>query len=105
LSVAHALAAAKTSDPVERRRIIKAPTGSEVTKLAATIADPEDWNERKLVLMERFTRDKFRRNQELRERLRATQDRELVNDLSNQGPSADSLFWGTIGKKGTNWLG
>jgi predicted NAD-dependent protein-ADP-ribosyltransferase YbiA (DUF1768 family) len=54
-----------------------------VIKLAATIAEPEDWTERKLVLMERFTRDKFRRNLELRERLRATEDRELVNDLSN----------------------
>jgi len=74
-------------------------------KLAATIADPEDWHERRLVLMERFTRDKFRRNPELRERLRATQDRELVNDLTNQGPSSESLFWGMIGKKGSNWLG
>ena len=50
--------------------------------------------------MERFTRDKFRRNPELRERLKATLDRELINDLSNQGPNAETLYWGSIGKKG-----
>lgn len=76
-----------------------------MTKLAQTIEDPDDWPERKLILMERFTRDKFRRNQELRERLIATEDRELINDQTNQGPNPESLFWGTIARKGTNHLG
>lgn len=74
-------------------------------KLAATIQDPEDWSERRLALMERFTRDKFRRNAELRERLQATKDQELINDLTNQAHAADAQFWGVVNKKGLNHLG
>lgn len=73
--------------------------------MAAAIQEPADWNERKLNLMERFTRDKFRRNPELRERLKATQNRDFVNDLSHIGPNQESLYWGVIGKKGLNHLG
>ena len=41
--------------------------------VARTIPDPEGWNHKKLKAMEIITRDKFRRNKNLRERLQATE--------------------------------
>ena len=80
-SVAHAFAAAKTEDETERRRIRKAPTHQEMLKIAQNVKEPKGWEEKKLALMERLTREKFRRDRELREKLKATNLRSLVNIL------------------------
>ena len=54
--------------------------------------------------MEALLRDKFKRNNELRDRLQATQQRTLLNTLS--GPATEEkLFWGHVGKHGQNNLG
>lgn len=42
--------------------------------------------------MEKILRDKFRRNRELRERLAATQNREIVNILMEK--TEENLYWG-----------
>jgi hypothetical protein len=42
--------------------------------------------------MEKIQRDKFRRNRELRERLAATQNREIINTLAEK--TEENLFWG-----------
>jgi predicted NAD-dependent protein-ADP-ribosyltransferase YbiA (DUF1768 family) len=42
--------------------------------------------------MEKILRDKFRRNRELRERLAATQTREIINILTEK--TEENLFWG-----------
>ena len=112
-SVAHAFFAAKTQDATERRRIRKAPTHQEMLQIASYMQEPSDWGLKKLALMEKLTRDKFRRDRELREKLKATNVRSLVNVLQGSDGRfsglADSLqeklFWGTVGNKGENKLG
>ena len=68
--------------------------------IAKTIEDPEGWDSKKLKVMERITRDKFRRNRDLRERLAATQNREIMNVLTDKSDS--NSFWGVVGKQGQN---
>ena len=80
-SVAHAFFAAKTPDATERRRIRKAPTHQEMLQIASYVQEPADWGLKKLALMEKLTRDKFRRDRDLREKLKATNMRSLVNVL------------------------
>lgn len=48
--------------------------------------------------MENLTRDKFRRNKDLRERLATTQTREIINVLNEK--NEENLFWGIVGKNG-----
>ena len=61
--------------------------------------------------MEQLTRDKFRRNPDIRERLKQTQDRPLINAIADKHAhsldfeSSDNLLWGRIGKQGENQLG
>ena len=40
--------------------------------VARTIEDPEGWDFKKLKVMEKITRDKFRRNKDLRDRIAVT---------------------------------
>lgn len=56
--------------------------------------DPEDWNSKRLNYMEQLLRDKFRRNKDLRERLKVTGSRELWNSYEEESPS--NLFWGMV---------
>ena len=51
---AHAYYAAKTIDPNIRRRIMKAPTLSEMYSVAKTLESPEGWDQRKCKLMEKI---------------------------------------------------
>ena len=71
-SAAHAYNAARAQDPIVRKRIQKAPTLQEMYNVARTIEDPDGWAHRKLRVMEKITRDKFRRSRDLRERLAST---------------------------------
>ena len=57
-----------------------------------TVVDDEDWSQKRLRVMEKILRDKFRRNRELRERLAATQTREIINILTEK--TEENLFWG-----------
>jgi predicted NAD-dependent protein-ADP-ribosyltransferase YbiA (DUF1768 family) len=68
--------------------------------VARTIEDSEGWAYKKLKVMEIITRDKFRRNKDLRERLAATENREIINTLSEK--NEENLFWGIVGKQGQN---
>jgi len=43
-------------------------------------------------------RDKFRRSKDLRERLKATNSRELWNSYDEE--TVSNLFWGKVGNKG-----
>jgi len=40
--------------------------------VARTIVDDEGWTQKRFKVMEKILRDKFRRNRDLRERLKAT---------------------------------
>ncbi|CDW73079.1 fha domain containing protein [Stylonychia lemnae] len=102
-TAAHAYNAAKLIDPNMRRRIQKAPTLQEMYNVARTIEEPEGWTHKKLKVMERIMRDKFRRSRDMRERLAATQNREIINFLPDK--SEENLYWGMVGKQGQNQLG
>uniref|UniRef100_A0A7S3NX51 FHA domain-containing protein n=1 Tax=Euplotes crassus TaxID=5936 RepID=A0A7S3NX51_EUPCR len=109
-SASHAYHAAKSTDEVVRRRISKMSmiedlNNTKKSSLITTIVEPEDWKLRRLGVMETVNRDKFRRNKELREKLLATQGRELVNVVPLEHDSEDSLFWGVIKNQGQNQLG
>lgn len=71
--------------------------------VARTIEEPEGWVHRRLKIMEKIMRDKFRRNKDLRERLAATQNREIINVLNEK--SEENLYWGIVNKQGQNQLG
>lgn len=64
--------------------------------VARTIEEPEGWSNKKFKIMEKIIRDKFRRSRDLRERLASTQNREIINHLSE--PSEENLFWGIVNK-------
>jgi len=64
--------------------------------VARTIEEQEGWQHKKLKIMEKITRDKFRRSKELRDKLAATQQREIINILNDK--NEENLFWGVVGK-------
>lgn len=53
--------------------------------------------------MEILVRDKFRRNKDLREKLIATENRELINTFSDL--TSSNIFWGIVDGNGQNQLG
>ena len=82
-------------------------------QISQYIEEPENWSAKKYALMDNLTRDKFRRDIELREKLKATNTRELINVLigndakpgSNNETISEKLYWGMIDSKGENKLG
>lgn len=60
--------------------------------VARTIEEVDGWAQKKLKVMEKIQRDKFRRSRDLRERLASTQNREILNFLNDR--TDENLFWG-----------
>ena len=102
-SVSHAFQAARSQEQHIREKIVRADTIMEMYEIAAKVEDPPDWIKIRLKIMETLVRDKFRRNKELREKLRATENRNLVNSYGDA--STSNLFWGIVEGKGQNQLG
>ena len=63
------------------------------------IQNNPDWNERRLNVMFKLNRDKFKRNKDLGLKLFATQSRALVNCYSKGGDA--EAFWGMIPRNGS----
>ena len=76
------------------------PMLKEMFIMAKTLEVPTDWNARRAGIVESLMRDRFRRHPELREKLMATGNRELINELrvSNE----ENLYWGVIKQNGQN---
>lgn len=102
-SVTHAYHAARTCDEVTRRAILNAETFQILGNIAIRIEDPSGWQERKVKVMEQLIRDKFRRSKELQDKLRMTENRELV--MTYQEEKRNNLYWGVVKGKGQNQLG
>lgn len=102
-SVFHAFQAARSDKDHERAKISLAESMQELFELAIEIDDPEDWFAKRLIVMERCVRDKFRRNRDLARRLRKTGNRDLINSYSEASES--NCFWGIVNGKGSNHLG
>ena len=102
-SVTHAYHAARSTDETTRRAIINADSFHTVATIASRIQDPEDWPTRRLDIMERLVRDKFRRSKELQEKLKATEKRELI--MTYEDEKKGNFYWGMVNGKGQNQLG
>src|SRR5664279_6361892 len=77
-SVEHAFQAAKTDDPEERRAIRETPSPVTAKHRGKRVALRSGWNELRFGVMETLVRQKFIRHSDLRERLLATGDAELI---------------------------
>ncbi len=102
-NVSYAYHAARAPNEKMRNIIQKSPTLNSMYDIAKTFDEPKDWAFRQLKVMESLVRDKFRRSRELREKLQATGERELVNVMTADEDNAG--FWGVVGNKGQNQLG
>jgi len=102
-SVSYAYQASRSSQRHLREKISLADTPSELFEIATKIEDPENWSSNRLRMMEAIVRDKFRRNKDLRERLKATGNRELANTYSDA--TVSNIYWGIVEGKGQNQLG
>ncbi|EAR96607.1 FHA domain protein (macronuclear) [Tetrahymena thermophila SB210] len=102
-SVSVAFQGARAQDFEIKQKIADVDSPDDLILLASEIEDPPDWENRRLKVMEILIRDKFRRSLELRERLRLTEEKQLVCRFFEESPS--NLFWGIVGSKGQNQIG
>lgn len=98
-TVEHAFQAAKTTDPVIRRRIANLPTPSLAKAAGRALVMRPDWDSIRLFVMETLLLQKFAR-EPLCGMLLATGDRELV-----EGNWWDDRYWGVCRGEGENHLG
>jgi ribA/ribD-fused uncharacterized protein len=96
----HAYQAAKSLDPAERKRIAALPTPSAAKKAGAALKLRPNWDTEKFNVMETVVRDKFTRHADLRAKLLATGDSELI-----EGNNWGDRTWGVFEGKGENRLG
>jgi len=102
-SVTHAYQAARSNDERTRKAILNAENLKTVLNIARRIEDSDNWNIRRLKIMEHLIRDKFRRSKELQEKLKATGSREIVMTYDEE--TVANTFWGAVKSKGQNQLG
>lgn len=100
-TVEHAYWTLATTDSEARKRIAEAATGGEARRIGQSAPLQSDWNAKRLAVMLRLVREKFRQHPDLAEKLIATGDGRLVNS-GNSG--VFSQYWGTM-DHGRNWLG
>ena len=79
--------------------IREAARPGDAKKLGKCVQLPADWDTKKVDLMRRFVREKFK-NPLLRAMLVATEDATLV-----EGNTWNDTFWGVCRGRGQNWLG
>jgi predicted NAD-dependent protein-ADP-ribosyltransferase YbiA (DUF1768 family) len=74
-SITTAFQAARCDDLKVRKQIQEAEDFETLKKIVLEIKNPTDWTQRRYKVMELLIRDKFKRNKEIREKLKATEDR------------------------------
>jgi ribA/ribD-fused uncharacterized protein len=99
-SVEHAFQAAKTTRPDERQRIRACPTAAEAKQMGRDVSLRPDWETIKLGVMEHLLRQKFTTHAGLRQQLKATRPRALVEDTT-----WGDRYWGVCQGQGENHLG
>lgn len=106
-SVEHAYQAAKSSDPVYRRKVLAAKKPGEAKRLGKLIILPDGWEDQKRDVMSSLLWQKFR-DKQLRDKLLATGEENLV-EWNTWGDG----YWGMCPSNrrdygwpvGENWLG
>jgi ribA/ribD-fused uncharacterized protein len=97
----HAYQAAKSLDPAERQKIAAQPTPAEAKRAGRALPKQRaDWEQVKFDVMERCVRDKFTRHADLRAKLLASGDAELI-----EGNTWGDRIWGVYQGQGENHLG
>jgi ribA/ribD-fused uncharacterized protein len=99
-SVEHAYQAAKTLNIAERRRIAAMADPAAAKRAGRKLLLREDWETAKFRVMQACVRDKFTRHAELRRKLLATGDAELI-----EGNTWGDRVWGVYQGEGENRLG
>ncbi len=94
-----AFQAAKSLDMKERVKFVDLAAGQS-KKLGRRVELRPDWEEVKIDIMRQVLKSKFTQNLELREKLVATGDTELI-----EGNNWNDTFWGVCRGKGRNHLG
>lgn len=98
-SVENAFQAAKCMSASERV-VFAVCNPAEAKRFGRRVRLRPDWEQVKLDIMRRLVTDKFARSSELRRRLLATGDAELV-----EGNAWNDTFWGVCRGNGQNHLG
>lgn len=100
-SVEHAFQAAKTDDPEERRSIRENPSPVTAKHIGRRVTLRPGWDHLRFGIMEMLVRHKFTRHFELREKLLATGDAELI-----EGNTWRDMTWGAVWNKDKGrWVG
>lgn len=95
----HAYQAAKAATAAQREAIRKAHGPAEAKRLGKKLDSP-GWHEHKLQVMHEVLESKFSLNPDLRRKLLATGDSELI-----EGNTWGDTFWGVCDGIGENFLG
>ena len=95
-SLEHAFQASKTFNKLDRASIRDAGTARAAKQIGRTVALRHDWNNMRLSVMRSLLNKKFQ-GKELRRRLLATRDADLV--------SGGDAFWGKKSGSGANHMG
>lgn len=98
-SVENAFQAAKCVNASERQ-VFAVCSPAEAKRFGRRVRLRLDWEQVKLDIMRQLVTDKFARSDELRRRLLATEDAELV-----EGNAWNDTFWGVCHGRGQNHLG
>ena len=98
-NVEAAFQAAKCLDMKERERFFGL-SGGQAKRLGRRVELRSDWEEVKIEIMRQVLKSKFTQNSELREKLIATGDTELI-----EGNNWRDFYWGVCNGKGQNHLG
>ena len=98
-NVEAAFQAAKTLD-MEERESFFGLSGGQAKRLGRRVELRSDWEEVKIDIMRQVLKSKFTQNPELREKLIATGDTELI-----EGNNWNDRFWGVCRGVGKNHLG
>lgn len=94
-----AFQSAKTLDKEQRKQFCEIDP-STAKKKGRSIILRNDWEKIKDKVMEDVVRDKFTRNKDLKNKLLATGERELI-----EGNTWNDTYWGVCREKGENKLG
>eukprot|EP00933_Yihiella_yeosuensis_P036458 TRINITY_DN3020_c1_g1_i1.p1 TRINITY_DN3020_c1_g1~~TRINITY_DN3020_c1_g1_i1.p1 ORF type:complete len:620 (-),score=147.63 TRINITY_DN3020_c1_g1_i1:137-1996(-) len=98
-SARHALLAAQYPDATDAILGPNAKTVADAKKIVTGESEDKEWSSFRLQAMEKILRDKFRRSDDFRKKLKETGDRDIAWENS------EDTFWGTTKGRGQNHMG
>lgn len=99
-TVEHAFQATKSLERMDRLKIANSRSPGKAKALGQKVRLRKDWESIKVAVMRQLVEKKFTVHQDLRNRLLATEDAELI-----EGNTWNDCFWGVCNGRGKNHLG